>query len=97
MLTTIATIYQHGDNLGMSMSQNQFFETALSLPQSERADLAFQLLQSLEPPGDEVADEEFGGVLRGRLEAYRRGELESSSLEETREIIRQRLANGPSQ
>jgi putative addiction module component (TIGR02574 family) len=81
----------------MSTSQNQFFETALSLPQSERADLAFQLLQSLERPGEEVAAEEFGAELRGRLEAYRRGELESCSLEEARAIIRQRLSEGSPQ
>jgi putative addiction module component (TIGR02574 family) len=76
----------------MSMSQDQLFESALSLPQTERANLAFQLLQSLSPPGEQVTSEEFGAELHERVAAYRRGELQSFSLEETREIIRERLA-----
>ncbi|HEY3395680.1 MAG TPA: addiction module protein [Lacipirellulaceae bacterium] len=75
----------------MSIPQDQLFESALSLPQSERADLAFQLLQSLVPPGDQISPEEFGGELHDRIEAHRRGELKSFSLEETRGIIQQRL------
>ena len=78
----------------MSTSQNQFFESALALPQLERAELAFQLLQSLDLPGKEITAERFGGELRERIEAYRRGELGSSSLEETRAIVLQRLAEG---
>lgn len=76
----------------MSMSQDQLFESALSLPQPERADLAFQLLQSLTPPGDEITSEELGAELHERIEAYRRGELPSFSLEETRAIVQQRLS-----
>ena len=78
----------------MSMSQNQFFETALSLPQSERADLAFQLLQSLDQLGDEISSDEFGAELRARVESYRRGAVGSSSLEEARAIIERRLSEG---
>lgn len=78
----------------MSASQNPFFETALSLPLPERADLAFQLLQSLEPPGDEVSADEFGAELRSRVESYRRGDVESSTLDEARAIIERRLAEG---
>lgn len=37
----------------MSISQDHVFETALSLPQPERANLAFQLLQSLDSPVEE--------------------------------------------
>jgi putative addiction module component (TIGR02574 family) len=76
----------------MTLSQNPLFESALSLPQAERADLAFQLLQSLTPPGDEVSADEFGEELRQRVEAHRRGELQSFSLDETRQIIKDRLA-----
>jgi putative addiction module component (TIGR02574 family) len=75
----------------MSMSQDQLFESALSLPQAERADLVFQLLQSLTPPGEEIAAEEFGAELHQRVDAHRRGKLQSFSLEETRTIIEQRL------
>ncbi len=76
------------------MSHDQFIETALSLPPTERADLAFHLLQSLEEPGEEISAEEFGEELRGRLAAYRRGELKSFSLEEARAIIEGRLSPG---
>jgi putative addiction module component (TIGR02574 family) len=61
------------------MPHEHFFETALSLPQSERADLAFQLLQSLDDSGDEVSAEQFGHELHARIDAYRRGELEGLS------------------
>lgn len=75
----------------MSMPQSQLFETALSLPQSDRADLAFQLLQSLTPPGQEISSDEFSRELRERVESHRQGGCESYSLEETRAIIEQRL------
>ncbi len=74
------------------MSQDQVFETALSLPLPQLADLAFQLLQSFDFPGEEIGAAEFGAELRERIQAYRRGEIESSSLEETRAIIQQRLS-----
>jgi putative addiction module component (TIGR02574 family) len=75
----------------MSFSQDQLFDSALSLPQEERADLAFQLLQSLTPPGEEVTSEQFGAELHERIADLRRGDLPSFGLEETRQIIRQRL------
>jgi putative addiction module component (TIGR02574 family) len=76
----------------MTMPQDQLFEFALSLPQSERADLAFQLLQSLDPEGEEVTSAAFGAELQERVEAHRRGELRSFSLEESRVILRERLS-----
>jgi hypothetical protein len=81
----------------MSMPQEQVFENALSLPQSQRADLAFQLLLSLEPPGELVDTEKFGAMLHERVESHRRGEMGSLSLDEARAVIRQRLSEGPAQ
>jgi putative addiction module component (TIGR02574 family) len=81
----------------MSMSQDHFFETALSLPQADRADLAFLLLQSLDHPGENISSAEYGAELRRRVEAYRRGELESFSLDEARTLIQQRRSTGPIQ
>ena len=78
----------------MSTSSNHVFETALLLSDAERADLAYQLLQSLVPPGDEVTAEEFGTELHKRAEAHRRGELPSFTLEETRALVKQRLSEG---
>jgi hypothetical protein len=37
----------------MSMSQDHVFDAALSLPQSERTELAFRLLRSVDAPNDE--------------------------------------------
>jgi putative addiction module component (TIGR02574 family) len=75
----------------MSLPENSLFESALSLPRAERADLAFQLLQTLTPPGDEVPTAEFRSELYDRVEAHRRGEIPSYGLEEARAIIEQRL------
>ena len=91
-LLRLASSAVSSDDPAMSMSQDQLFESALSLPQPERADLAFQLLQSLIPPGDEITAEEFRTELHERIEAHRRGELQSFSLEETRAIVRERLS-----
>jgi putative addiction module component (TIGR02574 family) len=76
----------------MSTTHDAFFESALSLPTSDRANLAFHLLQSLELPGEEISSDEFGQELRSRVEAYRRGEMPSYSLEEVREMMRQQLS-----
>jgi putative addiction module component (TIGR02574 family) len=76
----------------MSASPNPLFDSALSLPQAERADLAFQLLQSLVPPGDEISEAELAAELQRRVAAHRRGEMVSYSLEETRNIVQDRLA-----
>jgi putative addiction module component (TIGR02574 family) len=78
----------------MSTAQNPFFESALSLPSAERADLAFQLLQSLDRPGEETTSDEFGTALRDRIEAYRSGEIAGIGLDDARAIIEQRLAEG---
>jgi putative addiction module component (TIGR02574 family) len=78
----------------MSTSPNPFFESALSLPLAERADLAFQLLQSLDRPGEEITAHEFGTELRDRVEAFRRGEIEGIGLDDARAMIEQRLAEG---
>lgn len=76
----------------MSTTHDAFFESALALPSGDRADLAFQLLQSLHLPGEEISADEFGRELRSRVEAYRRGEMKSYSLEEVREMMRQQLS-----
>jgi len=49
----LATTGSQCDNRSMSMSQDQLFETALSLPQPVRANLASQLRQSLDGPSQE--------------------------------------------
>jgi putative addiction module component (TIGR02574 family) len=76
----------------MNMPQEQIFESALALPQTARADLVFQLLQTLRPDGREITSEEFGTDLHQRIAAYRRGDLSSYSLEDVRAHIEKRLS-----
>ena len=78
----------------MSTDSHDLIESALSLPQPQRADLALQLLQSLDQPGEEVSAEEFGQELRERVKEYRAGEVESHSLEEARAAIARRISEG---
>jgi hypothetical protein len=80
----------------MSDSPNDVIQSALSLSQSERAELALQLLQSLSPPGEELSDAEFAEQLRQRVEMYRRGEMDSADLYDARALIKKRLSEGPS-
>jgi putative addiction module component (TIGR02574 family) len=76
----------------MSISQDQLFESVLSLPATVRADLALELLQSLNAPGEEIGSSEFERELHERVAAHQRGEAQSFSLEQTRAIIRRRLS-----
>jgi hypothetical protein len=76
----------------MDIQQSELFEFALSLPQPARADLAFQLLQTLEPPSEEVTSSEFGRQLQERIDSHARGELSSVSVDEAREIVQARLS-----
>ncbi len=87
----LATPASTSDNSVMSTPLSPLFESALSLPQVERADLAFQLLQTLVPPGDEISTGDFTAELDSRVDAHRRGELASFSLDEARAIVAQRL------
>jgi hypothetical protein len=48
-------------------------------------------IQSLGPPGEEGSATDFGAELQRRTNAHRRGELESFSLDEVREIVANRL------
>lgn len=76
----------------MDMSQDQLFASALSLPQPVRADLAFELLQSLVPAGEEIDPQAFRAEVHERIARHRRGELRSFSLEEVRAAVTERLS-----
>ena len=57
------------------MEQAQIFDAALSLPDESRADLAFQLLQTLKPSdGLGEDDSAFADELERRVEAYESGQ-----------------------
>jgi hypothetical protein len=44
------------------------------------------------PSGDEISAEEFAAELHQRVAAYRRSDLSSFSIEETRAIVQERLS-----
>lgn len=75
----------------METAPSQIAAHALALPPAQRAELAAQLLGSLEHPGAEASAEQLGAELRERLEQHRRGELPSQSLDEARDAINARL------
>jgi putative addiction module component (TIGR02574 family) len=77
----------------MNATHAELFASVLALPQTERADLAYQLLQSLDPPGADAASPDFGEKLLKRARAAQRGEIDSISLEEMRASMNQRFNN----
>jgi hypothetical protein len=77
----------------MNATHAELVANILALPQTERADLAFQLLQSLDPPGPDAASDGFGDTLRERAQAAVLGNIESISLDEMRESLNQRFGN----
>jgi hypothetical protein len=78
----------------MDVPHQQIFEAALSLPQPQRAELAFRLLLSLRTPGELVDSKMFGKVLQERVESYHQGTTASLSLDEARADMRKRLHEG---
>jgi hypothetical protein len=61
----------------MSKRGVQLLEEALALPASERAEMADQLLHSLEPTTQEEIDRLWALEVEDRLEAFDRGDLPS--------------------
>jgi putative addiction module component (TIGR02574 family) len=73
----------------MSAEPAEILTAALSLPDDQRAGLAYKLLQSLKPPG--LAGEDDPGLeaeLERRVAAYDRGETTASDWQDVSERIR---------
>ena len=76
----------------MSTDLPQLIATALSLPDDDRADLAFQLLNSLKPTGLLTEREPFlASEIEQRIASYEAGETEAFDLGEVDARIRQAL------
>jgi putative addiction module component (TIGR02574 family) len=78
----------------MNIDLPNIFAAALTLPDSERANLAFQLLNSLTVPG--IASEQdlqLQGELERRLADYDSGITTTSSIDDVSERIRSVLAS----
>jgi putative addiction module component (TIGR02574 family) len=82
---------------GDNMTTAQVYGTALALPEESRAELAYQLLQSLKPPAV-LSDEEpgFSAELERRVEANEAGDTSASDWEQVSARLRQTLKlSGP--
>lgn len=79
------------------MTSSEVYGTALALPEESRAELAYQLLQSLKPPAI-LSDTEpqFSAELERRVEAYEAGETSASDWDEVAGRMRQALQKGDS-
>lgn len=59
----------------MNTQTEQILRSALALPESERAEIAASLIDSLELQRDEDADEVWAEEIRRRLESIDKGEV----------------------
>jgi len=69
---------------------SQILEDALTLPRAERAQLAEQLLTSLEPPSREEIDEFWVREAEARLDAYKRGETQAIPAKDVLDELRKK-------
>jgi putative addiction module component (TIGR02574 family) len=76
----------------MSTDSAFIFDAALHLSDDDRANLAYQLLQTLKPP--RILDEDdprLDDMLQRRIEKYESGESEASNWEDVAARLRQTL------
>jgi putative addiction module component (TIGR02574 family) len=59
----------------MSTQSEQILRSALSLPESERAEIAAALIHSLDPHVDEAVDEAWAAEIERRIATIDRGEV----------------------
>ncbi len=60
----------------------EVLKEALSLPPSERAEIAERLLSSLDPPTQERLDQLWAAEAEDRVDAFDRGEIEAFPAEQ---------------
>ncbi|MBI3195888.1 MAG: addiction module protein [Ignavibacteriae bacterium] len=74
----------------MSAISQQLLTQALSLPPTERAELADRLLTSLEIPSSQSIDELWAKEVEERIDAYERGEISTVPVHEVFEKLRKK-------
>lgn len=74
----------------MSTQSKEIIDTALSLPDSERADIAATLIRSLDTEIDADADEMWAAEIQRRMEAIDRGEVRLIPWDEVMRELRSR-------
>jgi len=76
----------------MSVNPTEILTAALSLPDGDRAGVAYRLLQSLKPPGVLSDDDpELEAEIERRVAAYEAGETSASDWEEVSQRLRGQL------
>ena len=82
----------------MSGDSPDIFDTALNLPDTQRASLAYRLLQSLKPPGViSVEDSGFEAEIQRRVADYDAGKIDASDWDEVAARLRRNLEERSSQ
>ncbi len=71
----------------MNTTAKQLYDTALHLPDSERADLAAWLIQSLDPDVDRAVDEAWDVEIQRRIDELDRGSVTAVPWPEARRMI----------
>ncbi len=66
----------------MNALTQQIFSDALTLPSVDRATLADSLLDSLSPTSQEEIDKLWATESENRIDAFERGEIQSSSIKD---------------
>jgi len=71
----------------MGLRSEQLFESALHLPDSERAELAARLIESLDSQVDEDLDAAWGTEIKRRLDDLDSGKIATIPWPEARRLI----------
>jgi len=72
----------------MNAQAQHVLKSALALPESDRAELAASLIQSLDPQGDEDTEAAWSAEIKRRVESIDRGEVELAPWEDVMREIR---------
>lgn len=72
----------------MNTESQHVLETALALPDSDRAEIAASLIQSLDPETDEGADAAWAAEIQHRLEEIDKGEVKLIPWDEVMQEMR---------
>jgi len=77
------------------MTTDQIYSSAMALPETNRAELAYQLLKSLRPASVLSEDDPgFANELERRVAAYEAGETSASDWDDVSARLHQRLNGG---
>lgn len=71
----------------MTEETSQLLQAALRLPESERADLAVKLIESLDPPSGDDGEAVWSQEILQRIEELRTGQLKAVPWSEARRQI----------